>query len=366
MAGQPEHQDLHRRSVPRQCRPAESRQERRRADFTTSNYRDLTEAFLNIITSVALAQDPMSYTTYAAPKQSITEGKYGYIAHFIPRERAMWEGHLRRYRLGDDGSFPTNIDNPPIRSSCPELRSFPSNGTPAPSSTNRTTARVVYTSKPSAGLWPLLDFMGSSIDATDLSVLTSAQVTQVKNFIQNFNQADGINANSAYEGLYRLGETFHFNPQLVGYPLVWKSYFDASYKSFYDHYSSGSTARAEVVYTGANDGKLHCFQSQTDGDNAAGTELWSYIPFALLKQLKEPALNPLITDQPHLFCRRQVVGQGHQGPQKRRHLLQRLPRLEDRAFLRTGHRRPRLLRPGYNQPEGVKRFCGRHRTAPKP
>ena len=49
----------------------------------------------------------MSYTTYAAPKQSITEGKYGYIAHFIPRERAMWEGHLRRYRLGDDGSFPS-------------------------------------------------------------------------------------------------------------------------------------------------------------------------------------------------------------------------------------------------------------------
>ena len=53
----------------------------------------------------------MSYTTYAAPKQSITGDKYGYVAHFIPRERAMWEGHLRRYLLGDDGSFPANIDS---------------------------------------------------------------------------------------------------------------------------------------------------------------------------------------------------------------------------------------------------------------
>ena len=129
--------------------------------------------------------------------------------------------------------------------------------------------------------------MGSSVGAAELGVSTSEQVALVKNFIQNFNKADGDNDTSDYKDLYRLGETFHFNPQLVGYPLVWKSYFDASYKSFYDHYSTGSTARTEVVYTGANDGKLHCFQTSN------GAELWSYIPFSLLKKLKEPALSPL-------------------------------------------------------------------------
>jgi Tfp pilus tip-associated adhesin PilY1 len=264
------------------------------ANFTASNYRELSEAFLNIITSVVLAQEPMSYTTYAAPKQSISGDKYGYIAHFIPRERAMWEGHLRRYLLGDDGSFPNDIDNPADTvqvGSGPPTVSFQWDANTILNA--RSTPRKVYTAKLNAGNWERLDFMTTAIGAADLGVSTSAQVTQVKNFIQNFNKADGINDNSDYKTFqYRLGETFHFNPQLVGYPLYWKAEFDSSYKSFYRQYSDfdgDSTPRTEVVYTGANDGKLHCFQADS------GVELWSYVPFALLKQLKEPALFPLLT-----------------------------------------------------------------------
>ena len=255
--------------------------------FTVSNYQDLSEAFLNIITSVVLAQYPMSYTTYAAPKQSITGDKYGYIAHFIPRERAMWEGHLRRYLLGDDGSFPADIDNPDstVRVGAGNPKSFKWDAGVVLNA--RTTPRVLYTSIPNGSNWPRIDFMGGSVGTSELGVSTAAQVTQVKNFIQNFNKADGINANSDYKSFYRLGETFHFNPQLVGFPLYWKAQFDPSYKSFYTHYSSGGTARAEVVYTGANDGKLHCFSAET------GDELWSYIPFSLLQNLKKPALFPL-------------------------------------------------------------------------
>jgi hypothetical protein len=252
------------------------------ASFTASNYRDLSEAFINIITSVELAQEPMTYTTYAAPKQSITGGNYGYIAHFIPRLRPMWEGHLRRYRLGDDGSFPDSIDNPASTVVIGGANVISFQWDAGVILNARATARVVYTSKPSAGSWPRLDFMSSSdITATDLDV-TSGQVAQVKNFIQNFNNADGIDANSEYNGLYRLGETFHFNPQLVGYPLSWKANFDPSYKSFYDRYSAGgSSPRAEVVYAGANDGKLHCFQASN------GNELWSYVPYTQLKKLKK-------------------------------------------------------------------------------
>ncbi|MBN2399549.1 MAG: hypothetical protein JXI33_04325 [Candidatus Aminicenantes bacterium] len=276
--------------------------------FTASNYRDLTEAFINIITSVALAQDPMSYTTYAAPKQSITEGKFGYIAHFIPRERPMWEGHLRRYRLGDDGSFPNNIDNPDdtvivkIDDALVPVKSFQWDATEVLN--RRTTPRVVYTSIPTGSIWSATpaDFMGSAVGTSELGVSTSAQVTQIKNFIRNFNKADGIDANSDYNDLYRLGETFHFNPQLVGYPLVWKAYFDPSYKSFYERYSSGSTARTEVVYTGCNDGKLHCFQSSTADGIEGGTELWSYVPFALLKKLQVAAFKPFdSTDIKHTY-----------------------------------------------------------------
>ncbi|MCX6556133.1 MAG: PilC/PilY family type IV pilus protein, partial [Candidatus Aminicenantes bacterium] len=259
------------------------------ASFTASNYRDLSDAFINIITSVELSQQPMTYTTYAAPKQSITGGNYGYVAHFIPRLRSMWEGHLRRYRLGDDGSFPDNIDNPAAYVVVGGANVISFQWDAGEILNTRTTARVVYTSKPSSGSWPRLDFMGSSITAADLYV-TSGQVAQVKNFTQNFNKADGIDANSEYNGLYRLGETFHCNPQLVGYPLIWKANFDLSYKSFYDRYSAGgASTRAEVVYAGANDGKMHCFQASN------GNELWSYVPFAHLKKLKDKLVyNPLI------------------------------------------------------------------------
>lgn len=266
------------------------------ASFTASNYRDLSEAFLNIITSVELAQNPMTYTTYAAPKQSITGGNYGYIAHFVPRTKAMWEGHLRRFRLGDDGSFPNDIDNTAATVSV-TIAGIPTNVVSFQWDAgvilnSRTTARVVYTSKQtSPGIWQRYDFVtdNTNIGAADLDV-TSGQVTQVKNFIQNFNKADGINANSEYNNLYRLGETFHFNPQLVGYPLAWKANFDLSYNSFYKRYSAGGAApRTEVVYSGANDGKLHCFKA------ADGTELWSYVPYAQLKNLKVPALNPSLS-----------------------------------------------------------------------
>ncbi len=61
-----------------------------------------------------MREDPMTYTTYAAPKQSITGGNLRLRGPLrAPRQGAMWEGHLRRYRLGDDGTFPDNIDSNP-------------------------------------------------------------------------------------------------------------------------------------------------------------------------------------------------------------------------------------------------------------
>ena len=122
--------------------------------------------------------------------------------------------------------------------------------------------------------------MGSMPSALpSLDVATTDQVTQVKNFIQNFNKADGIDANSDYNNLYRMGETFHFNPQLVGYPLVWKANFDTSYKSFYEHYSTGIARRAPK-WSIPGPTTASCTASRpTEGTTLGGTELWSYVPY---------------------------------------------------------------------------------------
>ncbi len=246
-------------------------------NFTASNYQELSDSFLSILENIQMREDPMMYTTYAAPKQSVTSGRYGYVAHFVPRTgRSMWEGHLRRFRLGDDGNFPENIDLLDANN----RGTVTVDGAPVPSYQwdveerllTRTTPRVVYSAKGGVRV----DFNGGLITRTDLGVATDTLRDTVKTFITNF---------SATYNTYKYGDTFHFNPILVGYPLKWKSFYDLSYQAFYTRYST-TYPRTEVVYVGANDGKLHCFASET------GEELWSFIPPSQLSKLSIPALNP--------------------------------------------------------------------------
>lgn len=250
-------------------------------NFAVSNYQDLGESFISILDSIQMREVAMMYTTYAAPKQSVTTGRFGYVAHFVPQgSRSMWEGHLRCFRLGDDGNFPDNIDL--LNSTNRGEVTVTINGTPTgvpsyqwdveESLLTRIAPRVVYSAKGGVRV----NFNSSSIDRFDLGVATDALRDTVKSFITNFN--------STYS-TYKYGDTFHFNPLLVGYPLKWKSFYDASYLSFYKLYSTTSP-RKEVVYVGANDGKLHCFESAT------GSELWSFIPPSQLTKLSIPALNP--------------------------------------------------------------------------
>ena len=270
-------------------------------NFSAASYGELSKSFQEIISNISLLQEPMTYTTYAAPKQSITGGRYGYVAHFIPREQAVWEGHLRRFRLSDTGDFPLNLDVPGATVSVDGANVVSLQWNAAEILAGRSTPRLVYTAKPGVSGLERNDFMSTAITAADLDVSTSAQVTQIKNFIRNFEDTAG-NDISGYE-TSKLGETFHFNPQLVGYPLVWRAAQDPSYASFYEKYSDQDnpattlvpTPRKEVVYVGANDGKLHCFQASN------GAELWSYVPYAQLKKLKEPGLNPSVADKHTYF-----------------------------------------------------------------
>ncbi|MDB5971610.1 MAG: hypothetical protein JWQ90_4060 [Hydrocarboniphaga sp.] len=70
-----------------------------------------------------------------------------------------------------------------------------------------------------------------------------------------------------------LGDIVDSEPVYVKKPIF--SYADAGYDSF----KSGNAARTATVYVAANDGMLHAFSADT------GTELWAYIPTALLPRL---------------------------------------------------------------------------------
>jgi hypothetical protein len=75
---------------------------------------------------------------------------------------------------------------------------------------------------------------------------------------------------------WKLGDINHSTPVVIGPPSEDSAYMGAGYADFKTAYAS----RPKVLYVGANDGMLHCF------DVATGEELWAFIPYNLLPKLR--------------------------------------------------------------------------------
>jgi hypothetical protein len=75
---------------------------------------------------------------------------------------------------------------------------------------------------------------------------------------------------------WKLGDINHSTPVVVGPPAEDSAYMGTGYADFKTAYAS----RAKVLYVGANDGMLHCFDAGT------GEELWGFIPYNLLPKLR--------------------------------------------------------------------------------
>jgi hypothetical protein len=75
---------------------------------------------------------------------------------------------------------------------------------------------------------------------------------------------------------WKLGDINHSTPVVVGPPSEDSAYMGTGYEEF----KAARAGRPKVLYVGANDGMLHCF------DVATGEELWGFIPYNLLRKLK--------------------------------------------------------------------------------
>ena len=75
---------------------------------------------------------------------------------------------------------------------------------------------------------------------------------------------------------WKLGDINHSTPVVIGPPAEDSAYMGTGYEEFKTAYAG----RPKVLYVGANDGMLHCF------DVATGEELWGFIPYNLLRKLK--------------------------------------------------------------------------------
>jgi Tfp pilus tip-associated adhesin PilY1 len=70
---------------------------------------------------------------------------------------------------------------------------------------------------------------------------------------------------------WKLGDSNHSNPVVVGPPNEAPTLMGDGYQDFMDTWVD----RRKVVYVGANDGMLHCF------DVLTGEEVWGFIPYNL-------------------------------------------------------------------------------------
>jgi Tfp pilus tip-associated adhesin PilY1 len=240
--------------------------------YLSNNYEELSNKLQAALDEIFLREEQMMYNVFASPKQAVTAKSdlYGFKGTFIPQNgNTFWQGHLKCFQLAADGSFP---DDSAANTKWDAFTKL----------VNTASAdRKIYTFKYANEA--LTDssnaFTAANILPTDLGLLAAntAGRDSVVNFIRGEN---GFG--------YKLGDIFHFNPIVVGSPLIWKGAFDQSYQDFYDD----NVGRKEVVYVGTNDGMLHCFRVQkpdSEGNpdvSLGGEELWGFIPPSQLRRVK--------------------------------------------------------------------------------
>ena len=133
--------------------------------------------------------------------------------------------------------------------------------------------RNIYTAVPSGGDLDRLDF-------TDANVGVLGPILQDV----NNNNAGLINFIRGEGRQWKLGDSNHSNPIVVGPPMEAPSKMGDGYQEFLNTWAD----RTKVLYIGANDGMLHCF------DVLTGEELWGFIPYNLLPRIRDMwAVSPL-------------------------------------------------------------------------
>ncbi|NOR21816.1 MAG: hypothetical protein GQ476_03870, partial [Candidatus Aminicenantes bacterium] len=186
-----------------------------------------------------------------------------------------WEGHLRAYDLS--GMTPESTSYSVLRTvSRPDL-SETSGREVVPSGVEivwdagelldarSAASRTVYTATPVDSVLARVDFTASNVD-------TLGPILQDVN-----NDNEGLINYVRGEGReWKLGDSNHSNPVVVSPPDGAATQMGDGYQDFMNTWVD----RRKVVYVGANDGMLHCF------DVLTGEELWGFIPYNLLPKLK--------------------------------------------------------------------------------
>jgi type IV pilus assembly protein PilY1 len=231
-------------------------------------------AIFEQITGQAAAAASVAITSEAVSGTNLI-----YIPYFKHPGDNQWWGNIRAFELGIGGNLIDNtggvaydhvpgdgVLDDPIWDVAVELQSMNRDNRNIFTSISNTKAAFDAST---VGKYFDVDLNGDSTEE-------SAEIDALISYIRGTDNPGGFTLRGRNN--YYLGDIIHASPAFVGKPSARYDllYGDIDYWDFYWTYDD----RTQVLYAGANDGMLHCF------DASNGQELWAYIPYNLLSHLK--------------------------------------------------------------------------------
>ncbi|WP_206835410.1 pilus assembly protein [Marinobacterium iners] len=231
--------------------------------FSSQNPQEFVEGLDAIIASIK--ERPGSGTSLAS--STTGAGDFVYASGYTS---VTWDGYLKAYSVNADGGLENVIWE----------SSFPAH-----------TERKILTRRDSDGA--TIEVKWDGLSDTLRSLLSSSGVTEeVLDYLRGDRTKERIslvdtNENRPYRfrGGSVLGGIINSSPVFIPKvnPDKFKT-FNWSELSSYESFAEGDAgSRAEVIYTGANDGMLHAFY--TGNGPEAGEEVFAYIPSFLLDDI---------------------------------------------------------------------------------
>jgi len=267
--------------------------------YSALNAAELKDAITGVINQIQAENGAASAAVTNRLELISGSGNYAYQASYTT---ANWVGDVQAYSVNSStGALavtPTWSAQTLLDGATPSARNiYFSNG--------GTLAAFTYANLQSAGYSGLFDTLCSkSVVASQCSGFTSAQLTLANdgsNLVAFLRGERGYESTNSANPLYRtrqhiLGDIINSSPVYVGAPLF--SYTDTGYAAF----KTAQATRTAVVYAGSNDGMLHAFNATT------GSELWAFIPTAVLPNLYKLADSSYATRHTYFVDGAPVVG----------------------------------------------------------
>jgi len=273
------------------------------AYYTANSYEQLVEAFKLIITSINLRN--YAFSSITAPKKTTTATNaqltMSYVGYFMPSQAAaIWEGHLLAFQLQDlwgydeDSSgtveeheyiYNTEKDCVTASGATPcERWVYLNIGHEWDAAENIPSNRELFTTE-ADDLTALLEFDNTNTTAIQSLIGGGVTLPETEQIIAKINQP-------------HLGDIYHSDVSFIASPPAGKQYLpninppgdnDQKYVDYYNLKKN----RANVIYTGTNDGIMHMFNA--DG-SYPGKEVWGYLPDVIL-----PTLKDIVIDSEHNY-----------------------------------------------------------------